>query len=239
MKKEELIEKIKEKRKKLNLSIEEIVEKTKLHPLVIKSIEEGKWEEINPTYLKGFLKIYCSFLGVEFDESLISYSKERENVEEKKIATFHERRKEPPKRLFLFKKILLFFLLRYKLILTLFLIIGFLFFLAKIKIKIKTPSPKPKKISSPVVSPQEKVEVALVAKKDCFIKVKEEGKLIFEGLLKKGMRETWRAKELEFWISDGSAVILEVNGERQPPLTKLPKPIKSLKIKSGSITVIK
>jgi len=235
MKKEELIEKIKEKRKELNLSIEEIVEKTKLHPLVIKSIEEGKWNEINPTYLKGFLKIYCSFLGIEFDESLISYGKERENVKEKKIAT-SERGEEPAKRLSLFKKILLFFLLRYKLILVVFLAIAILFFLTKIKIN--HPS-KPKKIPSSVISSQEEVEVALIAKKDCFIKVKEEAKLIFEGLLKKGMRETWRAKELEFWISDGSAVILEVNGERQPPLTKLPKPIKSLKIKSGSITVIK
>jgi len=234
MKKEELIEKIKERRKKLNLSIEEVVEKTKLHPLVIKSIEEGKWNEINPTYLKGFLKIYCSFLGVEFDESLFS---DKESVKGKRILASYERKKDLVNKLSLFKKILLFFLLRYKLILVAFLVIAVLFFLTKIKIN--HPSNKPKKIPSSVVSSQEEVEVALIAKKDCFIKVKEEGKVIFEGLLKKGMRETWRAKELEFWISDGSAVILEVNGERQSPLTKLPKPIKSLKIKSGSITVIK
>jgi len=235
MKKEELIEKIKEKRKKLNLSIEEVVEKTKLHPLVIKSIEEGKWDKINPTYLKGFLKIYCSFLEIEFDESLFS-DKEKESIKEKKIPASYERKKDFVNKFFLFKKILLFFLLRYKLIFVTFLAIAILFFLTKIKIN--HPS-KPKKIPSSVVSSQEEVEVALIAKKDCFIRVKEEGRLIFEGLLKKGMRETWRAKELEFWISDGSAVILEVNGEEQPPLTKLPKPIKSLKIKSGSITVIK
>lgn len=237
MKKEELVEKIKEKRKKMNLSIEEVVEKTKLHPLVIKSIEEGKWDEINPTYLKGFLKIYCSFLGIEFDESLISSNKEVEIVREKKTPTFAQKKKgEASERLFFLKKMGFFFLLRYKLILILFLIIGVLFFLAKIKIFF--PKPKKKAFSS-ITSPQEKVEVTLTAKRDCFIKVKEEGKFVFEGLLKKGMRETWQAKELEFWISDGSAVILEVNGEVQPPLTKLPKPIKSLKIKSGSITVIK
>jgi len=233
MKREELIEKIKEKRRKLNLSIEEVVEKTKLHPLVIKSIEEGKWDKINPTYLKGFLKIYCSFLGIEFDESLFS---DKESIKEKRILASYERKKDLANKFFLFKKILLFFLLRYKLILVAFLAIAVLFFLTKIRIN--HPS-KPKKIPSSVISSQEEVEVALIAKKDCFIRVKEEGRLIFEGLLKKGMRETWRAKELEFWISDGSAVILEVNGERQPPLTKLPKPIKSLKIKSGSITVIK
>jgi len=90
-----------------------------------------------------------------------------------------------------------------------------------------------------VVPSSDKVEVTFRIKKDCFVKVKTDGDLIFEGVLKKGMVESWEAKELEFWISDGSAVAVEVNGKLLPPLTRLSKPIKSLKIKKGSISVIK
>ena len=67
---EELCKKLKEKRKELELDLEEVVEKTKLHPSTIKSIEAGDISTINAIYLKGYLKIYASFLGVEIKDEL-------------------------------------------------------------------------------------------------------------------------------------------------------------------------
>jgi len=235
MKKDELVKRIREERKRLGLSIEEVVDKTKLHPFVIKSIEEGKWERINPTYLKGFLKIYCSFLKIEFEEEIIEKSNKKK--EEKRI-------KEPTPQEYVLKKEIFkerlveigrFLSFYYKFfVIFIFLFVG-LVFLVKFR---KTSHYKeiPAKL---VVPSSDKVEVTFRIKKDCFVKVRADGDLIFEGVLKKGMVESWEAKELEFWISDGSAVAVEVNGKLLPPLTRLSKPIKSLKIKKGTISVIK
>jgi uncharacterized protein (DUF58 family) len=106
-------------------------------------------------------------------------------------------------------------------------------------------------VQQPAEQPQQKQEdskavvsnevvVSLTVKRRCFLRVKADGKLLFEGILKQGMVETWRAdKELEFKISDGSAVYLEVNGKKIPQLTSMRKPIKSLKITPAGISVVK
>jgi len=56
----ELCNRLKEKRKELGYSIEYVVEKTKLHPLMIKDIEEGNLGNENPAYIRGFIKIYAA-----------------------------------------------------------------------------------------------------------------------------------------------------------------------------------
>ncbi len=238
--KEEFLERIRRKREELDLSIEEIVEKTKLHPSVIKSIEEGKWEEINPTYLKGFLKIYCNFLGVEFDEEILGKKESPSLVSKKKeVKTFETI------KLFRYKPSLGYlkrrpYLIRGIIFGLIFLVI-FLFLVVFGK-KFFSPEKKPsweeeiKKFSFPL---KDKIHVSIRAKKDCFLRVKENKKVVFEGILKKDMVESWQADELEFKISDGSAVEIEVNGKMLPPLSRLPRPIRSLKITHGSISVVK
>jgi len=47
------------------LSIEEVHKKTKIHLDILKAIEEGGLINFSPVYIKGFLKIYCQFLGVD------------------------------------------------------------------------------------------------------------------------------------------------------------------------------
>jgi cytoskeleton protein RodZ len=58
------------------ISLEEVQKKTKIHPDVLKSIEEDSLVNLNPVYIKGFVKIYCEFLGVAPAEFLSGY---REN----------------------------------------------------------------------------------------------------------------------------------------------------------------
>jgi transcriptional regulator with XRE-family HTH domain len=235
---EELSRRLREKRKRLNLSIEEVVERTKLHPSVIKDIEAGRWEDINPTYLKGFIKIYCSFLGERFDEGLFK-------------DIIHEEEKPQPREVVDTRKNLVkltsFFLEHIKLIsviaLGIVLIWGVSFLVSKIREKSLSPKVNtPSRIISQDVPllQEDEFYVTLTVKRDCFVRVKLEGELVFEGILNKGVVETWKAKEeIDFKISDGSAVDVEVNGKLLPPLTKIRKPIKSLKITPSSISVEK
>ena len=84
------------------------------------------------------------------------------------------------------------------------------------------------------------VTASLTAKRNCYVKVKVDGKMLYSGLISRGKVETWKgSREIEFRISDGSAVYLEVNGKSLPPLTSMRKLIKSLKVTSSGISVSK
>jgi cytoskeletal protein RodZ len=231
---------LKEKRKELGYSLEYVVEKTKLHPSVIKDIESGNLNKISPAYLRGFMKIYVSFLGVDAKAALdeietqepaalasgVTASASRETV--KNIAP-------------LFKKYLLAVIIGVVIIWTGF---AFLRFALRGLTRIFRPAAEAKQDISETESfsfPEGKqLQVSLTAKKKCFVRVVVDGKLLFEGVINKGALESWQAaREIEFKISDGSAIYLEVNGKPIPTLTSIHKPIKSLKITPSGISVDK
>jgi len=317
---EEFCKQLKEKREESGYSIEDVVEKTKLYPVAIRDIEDGNLENISPIYLKGFIKIYASFLGIDATQALKdvssvkpkpkpSFFKKLKNdnlpkkdtvappVSEKKNAIGEsvviEKPVAPQKNQADFpavetKKLTVL------LILAVILMIGavsFSRFIIKAKDsrrrkqivaeqaagdepgalkkvtakeakknardKIKKPLPKngalkrhKKEIKNEVMSPRinlgkdfsqtAEMTVSLTAKKNCFIKVKSDGKLLFEGILKKGVVESWRGqKVIDLKTSDGSALYIELNGRPLPVLTAMHKPIKSLKITPAGISVDK
>ncbi len=47
------------------ISLEEVQKKTRIHLNILKAMEGDSLTNLNPIYLKGFLKIYCNFLGVD------------------------------------------------------------------------------------------------------------------------------------------------------------------------------
>ena len=55
---------LREIRLKKGLSLEEAHAKTKLNLTILKAIEEDNLANVSPVYIKGFIKIYCEFLGV-------------------------------------------------------------------------------------------------------------------------------------------------------------------------------
>jgi len=253
----ELCNKLKEKRKELGYSIEYVVEKTKLHPSMIRDIEEGNLANENPTYIRGFIKIYAAFLKVDRGSSLEEISTQEPRVRKKepkvrkidKSIIFNRigsiignvmKKISPEIR----KKIILV-LAGIALLWVLFIVSGFVvgkitkFFTAPAK---STQEVQRKEVPEAAVAlPQGEELVATVsAKKNCFLRVVVDGDLLFEGVLRKGARETWRGdKEIELKIRDGSAITLEVNGRSIPTLTSLRKPIKSLKITPSGIVVDK
>lgn len=55
------------------ISLEEVHKKTKVHLDILKAIEEDNLINFSPVYLKGFLKIYCKFLGVDPHDHIPDY----------------------------------------------------------------------------------------------------------------------------------------------------------------------
>lgn len=252
----EVCYKIKEKRRILGYSIEQVVEKTKLHPMVIEDIEDNNLSNIGPAYLKGFIKIYASFLKIDLGTSLDEIEVEKpaikainiqygqDNETDKVGGSFFAglRRKAEAISPEIRKKIILVFVGLISL--------GFLFFAVKFAaVKISEAFKKNTKITKklpqqtivpPPIEEVEGVTVALTAKKRCFLRVTVDGKILFEGILNSGSVETWKGdREIELKISDGSAIQLEVNGRAIPILASIRKPIRSLKITSSGISVDK
>ena len=65
--------KLKKIRQEKGLSLEEVQKKTKVHLNILKAIEGDGLTNLSPIYLKGFIKIYCKFLGVDPKEYIPDY----------------------------------------------------------------------------------------------------------------------------------------------------------------------
>lgn len=70
---ESIGEKLKKIRQQKGLSLEDAHKKTKIHLNILKAIEGDSLTNLSPIYLKGFLKIYCKFLGLDPKECLPDY----------------------------------------------------------------------------------------------------------------------------------------------------------------------
>jgi cytoskeleton protein RodZ len=64
---------------------------TKIHLSILKAIEEDAVADINPVYLKGFIKIYCQFLGVNPQE----YAQSVKDAGARAAAVQGEKQQEP------------------------------------------------------------------------------------------------------------------------------------------------
>ena len=67
---ESIGEKLKKIRQSKGLSLEDAQKKTKIHLNILKAIEGDSLTNLSPIYLRGFLKIYCKFLGLDPKECL-------------------------------------------------------------------------------------------------------------------------------------------------------------------------
>ena len=243
---EDLCKKLKDKRKKLGYDLEDVVEGTKLHPSVIKAIEDCRLSDISPVYLKGFIKLYASFLDVGIGDELNSIfpakiphkiNRPRKDPGNKINLYFINRLTFKIKRNILFASVLFVsFIIIFMLILSIVRLVKY-----KSSPNIKN-SGRLKNVNPEVLMSNKNkgVVVSIKVKRECFIKTKRDGKVVFKGVLKKGVVEKWQArKELEFSINDGSSVVVEVDGRILPPLSKIYKPIKSLKITPKGISIVK
>lgn len=59
---------LKETRVAKNISLEEVSKHTRIHPNILKSIEQDDTKDLGGIYAKGFLKLYAEYLGLDKDD---------------------------------------------------------------------------------------------------------------------------------------------------------------------------
>lgn len=244
--------KLKNLRLQKGLSLEEVHKKTKIHLNILKAIEEDSLINFSPVYIKGFLKIYCKFLGVDPRDCIPDYKEPKAKIsyvsdfQEKPAPSF----KIPSFKLFPLKAI------HIKIIVTIILILIFiigLFNLGKfisskasrlskraelpavISSKTGNRVPKPKLQNSPALKI---ITLDIYAKENCFIQVRADGRVMFQNILKKGRSESWQAKDkIELSLGNAGVVELEVNGKRIPGLGRRGQAIKNILITKEGLSV--
>ncbi|MFH0917958.1 MAG: helix-turn-helix domain-containing protein [Candidatus Omnitrophota bacterium] len=248
---------LKKIRQERGLSLEDVQKKTKIHLNVLRAIEGDSISNLSPIYLKGFIKIYCSYLGLEAKE-FIGQSAQLQKPSlnaavGRPIGSRIEKRSsfikdaslklgaiKPPANL---KKIIIISAS----------IFIFIFLVGNL---IKFVSSRPKrsrlekvKISMPVVAPKAPVAqtkinkdltpgftLGIFARGKSWISAKVDGKVVFHGVLARGRSETWQAKEkVELSLGDAGAVELQVNDQRFANLGRHGQSLKNVVINKDGL----
>ena len=83
------------------------------------------------------------------------------------------------------------------------------------------------------------IRLAILAKEaDCWIKLKSDGKVVFQNTLKKGRSESWQAKErIEISLGNARAVELQINEKIISNLGRKGKAVKNIVITKEGLTI--
>ncbi len=253
---------LKKLRLEKGISLEEVQKKTKIHLDLLKSIEDDSLVNLNPVYIKGFVKIYCEFLGVAPGEYLFGY-KENGTV----ISSI-----KPREKAFLKPQIFAIIVLIVAIFFLALGIVNLVKFVSRAganktrqqlvlpkqrtakKVQLKVPS-KPKAIlpatgadrkteavkppvSAKVENSEPGVRIGLHALDDCWVQARLDGKIIFQNILKKGRFESWSAKDkVELSLGSAGSVRLEVNGKLIPSLGRKSQVLKNIQITKDGLRV--
>lgn len=225
-------------------SLEDVHRDTKIHFNVLRALEEDSLVNYSPVYTKGFLKIYCRYLGVNPDDFIIEAKKNKPTVE-----TLSEVKKQPlpdnkpPVFISGLTALLKFICSKIKIIIGIvivfFLLMG-VFKIGKFIISKAGQWPKRPKKEAAVAAYRHKakstaktskentsvsktvdkadvssgIRLTIRAKDNCWMQVKNDGKNIFQGILRKGRIEGWKANEkIELSVGNAGVLELEVNGK--------------------------
>lgn len=249
--------KLKNLRLQKGLSLEDAHKKTKIHLDILKAIEEDSLINFSPVYIKGFLKIYCNFLGIDPRECLPDYKDPQAKV--KYVHSLEGK----PARSFKFPAINLSFLkfirIKPKVLVTVALIVvsmAGLFNLGKIiSSKAKARHTQESQQARGIIAPKTQnrpiqavksvnsivaktITLDIHARDNCFIQVKADGRVIFQNILKKGRSESWHAKDkIELSLGNAGSVDLEVNGKRISSLGRKGQALKNILITKEGLDI--
>ncbi len=237
-------------------SLEDVHRDTKIHFNVLRALEEDSLVNYSPVYIKGFLKIYCHYLGVNPDEFIIEAKKNKPPIE-----TISEVKKQvlpdnkPPVFIVVLEALLKFIRGKIKIIIGIvivfFLLAGLLkiskFMALKIGQWSKRAKPaaasKAPKENTAVVKTEDKtsapsgIKLTIRAKDNCWMQVKSDGKNIFQGILRKGRVEGWKANyKIELSVGNAGILELEVNGKIISSLGRKGQAVKNIVITKDGLT---
>ena len=234
---------LKSTREAKGLTLEIVHEATKIPMDVLRAIEEGYSVRIlSPFYYRGFVKIYAEFLGLDVREIYKQYGLDQPPLKPTSSATVSVKSSRkvvvPQEPNVLLEQIQEWstFVFKPKTFKFIFKVIGFLLvFLLLFKMAGCIASHMNKKgvsgkyAGAPLVaarsdtrqvavqaqSENNKVELAVRASKDIWIRVKADDKVVFETVLSKGSMESWSANNrIELSGRDLELLNMEVNNKQ-------------------------
>ena len=222
-------ERLKKARQEKGFTLEDLQKKTRVHINILKAIEGDTLTNLSPVYLKGFIKIYCKALGLEFKDYICDYKEDVSRVIPRKKKDTNSFLKSAGVKLSSLKTNRKVRGLIIKVLIVLFSLLLFIkaggCFISRHK-QASSPAPKPaaEALISPPAQPatlplpkEAKGGISLVvsAKEKCLVFVKVDGKVVFHRVLEKGRSGTWKAKErINLTLGNASAVEIIVNGQR-------------------------
>jgi len=247
---------LKNKRLEKGLTLEEVAKKTKIHLNILRSIEDDSLVGVSPIYIKGFLKIYCKFLGVDPREYIPDYKEPQARTPFSAPAGGQSG--SAPK--INFSKILSFLpKIKIKAIVKIALIIaGCLLLFNFVKFISKQMSTRKARHAETAVVPVKsekaaknqaekiqkipvasQIKLGMHAKENCYLAIKADGRLVFQGQFRKGSSETWSAKEkIEFSLNNAAGVDLQVNGKAMPGLGRKGQAVKGVATKEEGLKIL-
>lgn len=87
---------LRETREQKKLSLEDVEQGTNIRKLYIKSIEDGDYDKLpGEVFLKGFIKTYGKFLGLNSLELIEQYKKEKNATSEKEVEPTNQVQEQP------------------------------------------------------------------------------------------------------------------------------------------------
>ena len=186
-------EKLKRARLEKGLSLDEVYKNTRVHSRVLEALEEDRAHNfLSLIYIKGFLKTYARYLGLDSEQLLKEYI-DSQKIEPSPVEVVKEleHKKSRP--------INLFFVFRVVSVLVLLVIFVFYFrfvlrHIFKAPAEAKVTKIDVKVVPAPLVK-REDLILQVRTKEDCWLKVKVDERVIFQNILQKGKVEKWRAKD--------------------------------------------
>lgn len=222
---------LRKERARLGISIDDAYKSIKIHPRILEALEEDKIDPtIGEVYARAFLRKYASFLGVDSAKALNDLGKKEHTEEPAKEKTVIEFKKQdrfsPAITKHKIKEKLLPVIASVAVIFTIY-IIGYASVRLVNAFKRFLTRPAVVVTAEGVISATETggtesafpiprgipLALKVETKDEVWLRVKSDGKTIFEHTLAKGSAETWHAKEnLELRVGRGEALTLTLNG---------------------------
>lgn len=206
---------LKKVREEHGISLEDAYSTTKIHPKILKAIEENRLSDIpSSLYIKGFLRTYADFLGVDSVKVLEDFS--RMCPEQLKPEYPLQSEKEAVGLAKNYFSITLFYVIGIVVVFLIAFIVPNKLFKSHNAQTVKNKSVVSATPQS--VSPLKKSEVlslTMRSRADVWIQVKADGKLIYKNIFKKGSIKNIEAFErVDLWVGNADVLILELNNQR-------------------------
>lgn len=213
-------DRLREAREKNKLSLEKVHKDTKIHPHILKAMEEDKGDELlSPVYIKGFIRKYAQYLNLDTREIVEEYKSLHPQSPPLILSLEKDKGSKIGKR-GLFRVIKVFLI-----IIVSVLFIGYLRFVltSVFKIppqdKIAAVTKRVVKVSPPppsrIVAKKKPLKLTVRALQDSWMQIKSDGRIVFENVLSKGKEERWTAKEeIEMWVGNAEGLELVLNGRK-------------------------